>query len=62
MIRSFKINISNKIIKDINTKVANFPWHEMPDDGGWDYGTDGQYVYMRATTTEDNKPLYDYTI
>ena len=44
MIRSFKINISNKIIKDINTKVANFPWHEMPDDGGWNYGTNLDYM------------------
>ena len=35
MIRPFKINISNKIIEEINTKVANYPWHEMPDDGGW---------------------------
>ena len=44
MIRPFKINISNKIIEDINTKVANFPWHEMPDDGGWNYGTNLDYM------------------
>jgi len=44
MIRSFKINISNKIIEDINTKVANFPWHEIPDDGGWNYGTNLDYM------------------
>ena len=39
MIRPFKINISNKIIEDINSKVVKYPWHEMPDDGGWSYGT-----------------------
>ena len=44
MIRPFKINISNKIIEDINTKVANYPWHEMPDDGGWAYGTHLGYM------------------
>ena len=44
MIRSFKINISNKVIEDINIKVANFPWHEMPDDGGWNYGTNLDYM------------------
>ncbi len=44
MIRPFKINISNKIIEDINIKVANFPWHEMPDDGGWNYGTNLDYM------------------
>jgi len=44
MIRPFKINISNKIVEDINTKVANYPWHEMPDDGGWGYGTNLNYM------------------
>jgi len=44
MIRPFKINISNKIVENINTKVANYPWHEMPDDGGWGYGTNLNYM------------------
>ncbi len=44
MIRPFKINISNKIIEDIRTKVANYPWHEMPKDGGWNYGTNLDYM------------------
>ena len=44
MIRPFKINISNKIIEDINTKVENYSWHEMPDDGGWTYGTNLDYM------------------
>ena len=44
MIRPFKINISNKIIEDINSKVVKYPWHEMPDDGGWSYGTNLDYM------------------
>ena len=44
MIRPFKINISNKIIEDINSKVVKYPWHEMPDDGGWNYGTNLDYM------------------
>jgi len=44
MIRPFKINISNKIIEDINKKVSEYPWHEMPDDGGWAYGTNIEYM------------------
>jgi len=44
MIRPFKINISNKIIEDINKKVVQYPWHEMPDDGGWTYGTNLEYM------------------
>ena len=43
MIRPFKINISNKIIENINKKVSEYPWHEMPDDGGWAYGTNLDY-------------------
>ena len=44
MIRPFKINISNKIIENINIKVANYSWHEMPDDDGWTYGTNLGYM------------------
>ena len=35
----FKIEISDKQINEILKRVENFPWHEMPDDGGWEYGT-----------------------
>ena len=44
MIRPFKINISDKIIKNIYTKVEKYSWHEMPDDGGWAYGTNLDYL------------------
>ena len=44
MITPFKINISNKIIENINNKVSNYPWHEMPSNGGWDYGTNLDYM------------------
>ena len=44
MIRSFKINISDKIIQDIYTKVEKYSWHEIPDDGGWTYGTNLDYL------------------
>ena len=44
MKKPFKINISNNIIAEIKTKVANYPWHEMPEDGGWDYGTNLEYM------------------
>ena len=44
MIRPFKINISDKIIQNIYTKVEKYSWHEMPDDGGWAYGTNLDYL------------------
>ena len=44
MIEPFKLNVSDNILKEINNKVKNYPWHEMPDDGGWEYGTNLNYM------------------
>jgi pimeloyl-ACP methyl ester carboxylesterase len=44
MIKPFKVNIPKNVLKEINTKVKNFPWHEMPDDGGWKYGSNLDYM------------------
>ena len=44
MTKSFKLNVSDSILKEINLKVKNYPWHEMPDDGGWEYGTNLDYM------------------
>ena len=44
MIKPFKVEISNEILQNINSKVKNYQWHEMPDDGGWDYGTNLDYM------------------
>jgi pimeloyl-ACP methyl ester carboxylesterase len=44
MIKPFKINIPNKALQEIYTKVKNYPWHEMPDDGGWKYGSNLEYM------------------
>ena len=44
MINAFKINIPNDELKKIYNKVKEFPWHEMPDDGGWDYGANLNYM------------------
>ena len=44
MIKSFKVNISEEILQNIYFKVKNYQWHEMPDDGGWDYGTNLEYM------------------
>lgn len=43
-IRPFSVDISDEVIKGIRARVAAFPWHEMPDDGGWDYGTNLDYM------------------
>ena len=44
MVKPFKVNISNKVIKEIKNKVKKYPWNEMPKDGGWKYGTNLNYM------------------
>ena len=44
MIKSFKVDISEDSLQNIYSKVKNYQWHEMPDDGGWDYGTNLNYM------------------
>ena len=39
MIKTFKIDIPDKELHDIYDKIKKYPWHEMPEDGGWEYGT-----------------------
>ena len=44
MIKPFKIDIPDKELEEIYLKVKNYRWHEMPDDGGWEYGTNIDYM------------------
>ena len=44
MLKPFKVNISDKIINEIYEKVRKYPWHEMPNDDGWKYGTNLDYM------------------
>jgi len=44
MIKPFKINILNEHLEDIYNKVKKYPWHEIPDDGDWQYGTNLDYM------------------
>lgn len=44
MIKPFKLEIPDKTIQNIYSKVKNYPWHQMPDNGGWDYGTNLDYM------------------
>jgi len=44
MIKPFKIKILDEDLEKIYNKVKQYPWHEMPDDGGWEYGTNLDYL------------------
>ena len=41
---SFTLDVSEKTIAEIKKRVAAFLWHEMPDDGGWEYGVNLNYM------------------
>ncbi len=43
-IQPFRVDIADAVLNRIRTRVAEFPWHEMPDDGGWQYGTNLDYL------------------
>lgn len=40
----FTISVAEETLSRVRSKVAAFPWHEMPDDGGWGYGTNLYYM------------------
>ena len=43
-VRPFQFHVADDVLKAITSRVATYPWHEMPDDGGWDYGTNMEYL------------------
>ena len=44
MVKPFKVKIPNRLIQEIKDKVKKYPWHEMPSEGGWEYGTNLDYM------------------
>ena len=43
-LNTFQYKVSEDDLRNILYRVAHYPWHEMPDDGGWDYGTNLDYL------------------
>ncbi len=41
---SFTIDIPDTTLDRIRRRVADYDWHEMPDDGGWGYGANLDYM------------------
>jgi len=44
----FSIDIPEATLQAVRARVAAYPWHEMPDDGGWQYGTNLDYMKQLA--------------
>jgi hypothetical protein len=42
--QQFKIHVLDETLGDIRRRVADFPWHEMPDDGGRACGAKLDYM------------------
>lgn len=40
----FYLNVSDDVLGNIRRRVADYPWHEMPDDGTWMHGTNLDYM------------------
>ncbi len=43
-IRPFHIHVPDETLAQIRGRVAAYPWHEMPDEGGWEYGANLDYM------------------
>ena len=42
--RPFRIAVPDETLDRIRARVAAYEWHEMPDDGGWAYGANLDYM------------------
>ncbi len=40
----FSINVPDEQLLRIKNQIVDYPWHYMPDDGGWAYGTNMSYL------------------
>lgn len=43
-IAPFNFHVPDETLDQIYERVASYPWHEMPNDGGWNYGTNMEYL------------------
>lgn len=48
-IRPFHIDVAEETLERIRARVADYPWHEMPDLDGWEYGTNLEYMKELCT-------------
>lgn len=40
----FVLSVPDDTLQSIKKQVQHYPWHEMPEDGGWEYGTNLNYM------------------
>ena len=42
--KPFRVAVPEETLERIRAKVAGYTWHYMPDDGGWSYGANLDYM------------------
>jgi len=42
--KPFAVAVPDDTLNFVQARVRDYPWHEMPDDGGWEYGTNLDYM------------------
>ena len=42
--KPFRVAVPEETLERIHAKVAGYTWHYMPDDGGWGYGANLDYM------------------
>ena len=60
MIKPFKLRVPNKKINEIYNKVKKYPWTNIQDMNGWEYGTNYNYLknISRYWVTKFNWRIY----
>ena len=44
ILKTFKIDVCQRDLNFIYKKVSEYPWHEMPSDGGWQFGANIDFM------------------
>ena len=44
ILKTFKIDVRQRDLNFIYKKVSEYPWHEMPSDGGWQFGANIDFM------------------
>ena len=42
--KPYRFSPSEEQLANVIQRVSDYVWHEMPNDGGWDYGTNLHYL------------------
>jgi len=44
MIKPFTVSVPDSTLEEIYNKIKNYPWKEIPNLDGWEYGSNLNYM------------------